>query len=75
VRHRRDSRNRSEDVRGSVGPRGAIVRDMVPGPSLIGGEDVWEDSLRDYQQRRETEANEISLLAARMVSSVPLSLS
>ena len=36
---------------------------MVPGPGLIGGEDVWEEALRSYQAQREKEASEIASLA------------
>jgi hypothetical protein len=40
-----------------------VIRDMVPTPSLAGGEDVWNDALRDYQKQREIEAGEIAKLA------------
>ena len=40
-----------------------IIREMVPTPSLQGGEDVWNDALRDYQKQREVEALEIAELA------------
>lgn len=39
------------------------IREMVPTPSLQGGEDVWNDALREYQKQREVEALEIAELA------------
>lgn len=44
---------------GAAGPsRKALVRD----PRLIGSEDVWEETLRIYQKKREAEAAEIAEL-------------
>lgn len=40
-----------------------IVRDVVPSPGLQGGEDVWEECLRRYQEQREVEAQELARIA------------
>ena len=55
------ARGYSNGAREAPVPR--IIREMVPTPSLQGGEDVWNDALREYQKQREVEALEIAELA------------